>query len=70
MLIRWHLVEADSQSSYQYCQAQPQLNSTQSQLKLRLRLTLFPADPPTHPPRTVVSKTSSVLLQYNFKTTL
>ena len=56
MLIRWHLVEADSQSSYQYCQAQPQLNSTQSQLKLRLRLTLFPADPATDPARTVVSR--------------
>ena len=43
--------------------------STQLQLKLRLRLALFPADPATHPARTVVSKTSSVLLQYDFKTT-
>ena len=49
-----------------FCQAQPQYNSTQYQLKLRLRLALFPADPASHPPghpaRTVVSKTSSVLL--------
>ena len=33
-------------------------DSTQSQLKLRLRLALIPADPPTHPPGTVVSRTS------------
>ena len=40
-----------------YCQAQPQLYSTQPQLKLRLRLALFPADPPTRPPVTVVKTT-------------
>ena len=49
--------------------ASTQINSTQLQLKLRLRLALFPADPTTHLARTVVSKTSSVLLQYKLKTT-
>ena len=47
-----------------------QLNSTQLQLKLRLRLALFPVDPATHPPGTVVSKTNSRVLQEYFKTTL
>ena len=55
------------------CQAQPQLNSTQLQLQLRLRLAVFPPDPATHPPGTVVFKkvrvkTSSRPIQDNFKT--
>ena len=64
---------------FPYCDILP--SSASTQFKLRLRLTLFPADPAIHPPgqpptwpptnqaRIVVSMTSSVLLQYNFKTT-
>ena len=46
------------------------LNSTLLQLKLRLgEVSLIPSWS-NHPAGTIVSKTSSVLLQYNFKTTL
>ena len=44
------------------------LNSTQFQLNLRLMLALFQANPATHPPGKNF-RSSSVLLQYNFKNT-
>ena len=53
--------------------ASTQLNSTQRQLEAEVSLISIwsshpPTRPPTHPPRTVVSKTSSGLLLLNFKT--
>ena len=45
-------------------------SSASTQLKLRLRLALFPVDPATHPPGTVVSETNSRVFQDYFKTTL